>query len=967
MRYFSTALIALLCVMPAPARQLEGGCGTTRETARQSLFLHRQIRRHLAPRMLAAPRAADSDSGNIAIIQASDGVVDRLNQFNLDSNTVTFSPSGANAAQYRYASASAGYDAGAAANGTALPGLGDDDAELLSLPFPFPFFGAVYREVYLNSDGNLTFTTADTASTARSLGRMTAGPPRISPLFDDLDPSAAPGSVHVLSDPTRVVVSWVNVPEYSAAGSGAKQTFQVRLYPDGRIEFSYNGVTSGIASAVVGIAPGNLATGTQLVDFRNDPTASYAAAVAEVFANALDIDIVTAAQRFYAEHEDAYDYLVVYNNMDIPAGTAGAVAYTAVVRSSGSGYGMPARDLGQQYGSASRLKAVLDMGPLSQYPVDPNAVVPARTPQGDTPISVLAHEAGHLFLAYASIEGGGMLGFQNAHWSFLYDSEASLLEGERIVDRGAGTSGQFLTTDTVQGYSPLDQYLMGFRPASAVPDTFLVTNPKPNYPATQHPLRGVAFNGTRENVVMNDLTEAVGTRLPDSTVAQRHYRFGFILVTAPGTVPAPADLAQLDTYRRQFEAFYAQAASNLAAADTLLQHRLDLSLAPAAGVVQGASGTATLSVAAPPATNLAIQLSAPAGFVRLPASVTIPAGSTSASFSFTGQRAGVEDIQATPADSGYETAYARIAVADGSALRLVQVSGPPAPGPVTVRLTDTNNLPYPGARILAQASAGGSVWPAAATADAQGIATFQWMPGSASANELHLSVDPLPAVALDIHAGSADPSISAVVSAASFTPSITAGALETIFGANLAGGQIAQSSYPWPISLGGVGVKLNSTSVQLLYVSDTQINFYVPSSSPQGQVTLTVTTPSGASVSTNLTMATLAPGIFPGAILKAGTTINATTTGVHPGDYIEIYCTGLGQLLPGQGLSQTLYYPIAYIGSFGTLPLYSGLAPGYVGLYQVDAQVPIGIPAGSYNVVLASGLTRSNAVAIQVH
>jgi hypothetical protein len=43
--------------------------------------------------------------------------------------------------------------------------------------------------VYVNSDGNLTFATPDHASTDRSLSRVTAGPPRISPLFDDLDPA----------------------------------------------------------------------------------------------------------------------------------------------------------------------------------------------------------------------------------------------------------------------------------------------------------------------------------------------------------------------------------------------------------------------------------------------------------------------------------------------------------------------------------------------------------------------------------------------------------------------------------------------------------------------------------------------------------------------------------------------------------------------------------------------------------
>src|SRR5205085_8883578 len=110
-------------------------------------------------------------------------------------------------------------------------------------PFAFPFFGATYRQLFVNSDGNLTFNAADTASAARSLGRMTSGPPRISPLFDDLDPSRTAGGVRVLAQAARVVISWIGVPEWQATGIGPSQTFQVRLYADGRIEFSYSGVT----------------------------------------------------------------------------------------------------------------------------------------------------------------------------------------------------------------------------------------------------------------------------------------------------------------------------------------------------------------------------------------------------------------------------------------------------------------------------------------------------------------------------------------------------------------------------------------------------------------------------------------------------------------------------------------------------------------------------------------------------
>jgi hypothetical protein len=79
-------------------------------------------------------------------------------------------------------------------------------------------------------------------------------------------------------------------------------------------------------------------------------------------------------------------------------------------------------------------------------------------------------------------------------------------------------------------------------------------------------------------------------------------------------------------------------------------------------------------------------------------------------FTFTGLKAGVEEVLATPSDPSYETAYARVQVADASMLKLVAVSGDrqiatsagPLPAPIVVRLTDANNLPYPGAQIVAR-------------------------------------------------------------------------------------------------------------------------------------------------------------------------------------------------------------------------------------------------------------------------
>jgi uncharacterized protein (TIGR03437 family) len=973
-------------VLPLVAHHETGGCGTGRETPAQTLFLHRQMQRAHATRFrpqAAALPSGNRDIGNIAIIEDTDGVVEFQNQFNLDHNSVTFTPSAPGATHYTYAVASQGYDAAAAANGAPLAALDDDDARQVALPFSFPYFGSVYNQVFVNSDGNLTFTTAEFASSDRSLGRLTAGPPRIAPLFDDLDPSKTAGGVRVFSSATRVVVSWVAVPEYAQGGGGAPETFQVALYPDGHILFAYNGINPSIAGAVVGIAPGNLRGDTSLVDFRTDPSGDYSAAVAERFGNSLAVDIVTTAQKFYETHEDAYDYLVIYNNMNIGA-LGDAVAYENTVRSSGAGYNVPTQDSGSQFGSAARLHAVLNMGQLSEYPVDPNAIVPARAQAGDTPLSVLAHETGHLFLAFASIQDPAnpgaypMLGYQLAHWNFAYDSEASFLEGERILDQGVAASPRFLTTDTVKNYSPLDQYLMGFRPPSAVPDTFLVNNANfsgfPIATSQLHPVSGIAFDGTRQNISVNDVIAATGRRTPDDTVAQRRYRFAFILVVAQGTQPSPSDLSQIDTYRKQFEPFFAAGASNNATADTSLARSMQLSVAPAAGVVQNSTGAGTITLATAPAADLILQFQATGGAAQFPTQVRIPAGSSTASFTFNGLSAGVTDVLALPSDPSFETAAARVQVAPAALLQLTAVSGdrqisnsPAAlPAPVVVRLADANHLPYPGARIAAAPSTGGAAFPTEAVTDSQGQASFQWTPGPGASNQLVLSVESAPSVRLTVSAGAAVPVAAAVVNAASFANGIAAGALQTITGVNFAGGQTAQSNFPWPPTLAGTRVLLNGTALPLLYVSDTQVNFYVPQTAALGSAVLSVVTPSAVHADVGVNIVPLQPGIFPGAVLHAGTAVSAVTTPVHAGDYIEIYCTGLGPTQASGNFQTTQFTPTVFIGAVPLVPVYSGLAPGYLGLYQVDVQVPAGLAPGGQSVILEMNLQHSNTISVTV-
>jgi uncharacterized protein (TIGR03437 family) len=923
------------------ARQDQLACGTHAERWREDLEKHYGNARYLSSRLERGARFAGTDAaarelalpdkGDIAVLSDADGVVARRNSFNLHGKSVRFTRTTAGA--YRFTTSDAAYDADAAAQGTLITGLGDDDTREWDLPFSFPFYGASHRSVFINSDGNLTFIAGDGSTSERSLGRLTAGSPRIAGLFSDLDPSRAVNGVRVFADSSRFIVTWIDVPRFQDFGRGPLQTFQVKLTPDGSVEVAYFSITA--LDAVVGIAPGRLEGESAVVSFVAGSSRDFSAAIAERFSGTDEVDIFTAAQKFYLNHEDAYDYLVLYNAMGIDA-SSGAVAYEVTVRNNRSGYGDPAVDLGLETGSRRRLQAILNMGPLDQYPADPRARVPARLTSGDTPITVLAHEAGHLFLAYASIHddesanGVPMLGRQTAHWSFLYNSEASVMEGNRIQDNGPQANPRFVTTATVEGFSPLDQYLMGLRPKEEVPDSFLVQRASTG--ANRSPQVGIGFNGERRNINIDEIIEAVGRRSPDHTVAQRRFRFAFALITADGQEATADQIAQIETYRREFEAFFSAATSGRAAADTTLLRSLRVSAHPAAGVLEGSTSTVTATLETAPPSPLTLLLTTQSGAVSAPASVTIPAGQRQATFEVRGVRAGTDDLIVEPAGGGYETSHSRLQVSSARDVTLTVVSGDnqpatagrPLPLPVEVRLTDRNNLPYAGVAVLADPTAGGSVTPASGITDENGIARFSWTTGPAAANTLRLTASTGASV---VATALGRPAVytNGIVNAASWTSPVAPGSIAAAFGTNLTGGQIV----------------VNGTPATVLYAGSSQINFVVPDSAAAGTAQIAVRTSAGQSEIVTSTIAAHAPGVF------------AAITG---GRYVEIYATGLG-ILPSPGTVQVL------LGITPLNVLYSGPAPGFLGLNQVNAELPSGA-AGVQPLTLVVNGARSNEVRI---
>lgn len=265
------------------------------------------------------------------------------------------------------------------------------------------------------------------------------------------------------------------------------------------------------------------------------------------------------------------------------------------------------------------------------------------------------------------------------------------------------------------------------------------------------------------------------------------------------------------------------------------------------------------------------------------------------------------------------------------------------------------------------------------------------------------------------------PAISSVVNGASFAAGapLAPGTFASVFGTNF--GAVNQLSGFPARDFNGVSVAFNGIKAPLVHLlaSAGQINLVVPSELPEsGTVPVAVTTSNGSSADFTITMASAAPGVFvtPSSVNPQRRTAivsfantswrvmpdalaqelkipgNCLASGISPatlcgepariGDFIQIYVTGLGKATPngdpagtplptgvaapadGQNLYQTVAPPSVIIGGIPASVSFSGLAPGFAGLYQVNTQVPAGAATGDdvpLSIAMPNGQADSTA------
>ena len=434
-------------------------------------------------------------------------------------------------------------------------------------------------------------------------------------------------------------------------------------------------------------------------------------------------------------------------------------------------------------------------------------------------------------------------------------------------------------------------------------------------------------------------------------------------------------------------------------------------------VTNSGSAAVTLAVAVAPGTA-----AAGATVTTDKASITVAAGATgSFNVALGGSvpTAGAYSGSVTLIGSGVSLHVPYLfLVSDGTAGNFVSLFGSPDgnvgqdAGYMAVKITDDFGLPAAGVAVTFAVTPRGYVTlrsvtgePACSGApstisvtcntDAYGIAYVDALLGSTANSSITITASAAGYSNTFSGAIRQAPMISSggVLDAAAGKSPVAPGSYVSIYGANLCEytDPVTFAPYALPLTIDGVTVSFDVPSAKisapghLTYVSPGQINVQVPwelQGQTSAQVKVTLYGYSYGNVVT-VPLADTAPAFFDigGGIAAALDGNYATVTAAHPvqrGKVVQLYMNGLGPVTGGPASGEfasttALTYTkaqdaVVTIGGQAAQVQFSGLAPGFPGLYQVNAIVPAGISAGTVPISLTiGGATTAKPLSLPVY
>src|ERR1019366_4749524 len=310
---------------------------------------------------------------------------------------------------------------------------------------------------------------------------------------------------------------------------------------------------------------------------------------------------------------------------------------------------------------------------------------------------------------------------------------------------------------------------------------------------------------------------------------------------------------------------------------------------------------------------------------------------------------------------------------------------------LAITLVDTCGTLIGGGQIIATFSNGDPPLQLAFVDSSRGLYSGKWTPRKTSSQTTitaHVSASGYTAATVQI-AGQVTPN--AAPSLAPNAPldvvhphagaGLGPGNIVQIDGAALSSQAVAATSLPLPTIVNGMKVLIGGIQSPLFYVSPGQVNAQIPFELQAGQQYQVIVSANGALTTPQpiqLNAGTPAVLQFTSGLLVAqhqDASLVSTTSPAVPGEYLTLYMSGLGdtdipvpsgQASPTSPLANVLDVPTLTINGTQVPLLFAGLTPGLVGLYQINIQVPVGLPNGTYNVEVSQDGVPSNTTLLPV-
>lgn len=224
-----------------------------------------------------------------------------------------------------------------------------------------------------------------------------------------------------------------------------------------------------------------------------------------------------------------------------------------------------------------------------------------------------------------------------------------------------------------------------------------------------------------------------------------------------------------------------------------------------------------------------------------------------------------------------------------------------------------------------------------------------------------------------------------VVNSGNFDDGLAPGSVAAVYGEQFSYQEPAQNStLPLSDSLGGTRVLVNDRPAPILLSSYNQVNFQIPYDTPAGEAIIRVERDGTAGNPLALAIAPRAPRII--QVGNSGVVINADGSNAvfgrpsRPGELITIYAVGFGETsTPATAGAATAALPLAqitpmpkvvvgnaFMGAVVLDPIYVGLTPSIVGLYQVNVVLPEDIFVGDIQIAIEGDGYRSNSVLLPI-